>query len=63
VILTRWDDRLHGAGLYNDRYGSYRLEEVVQAQVVEDRACTYPEDFLSALTAAPRFGLDCRVLR
>jgi hypothetical protein len=39
------------------------VEFPVQAQLVDDRAYTDPEDFLAALAAAPRFALDCRVLR
>ncbi|MDX6255511.1 MAG: hypothetical protein QOJ11_1845 [Frankiales bacterium] len=35
----------------------------VQAQLVDDRAYTDPEDFLTALTAAPRFSLECKVIR
>jgi hypothetical protein len=39
------------------------VEFPVQAQVVDDRAYTDPEDFLAALSAAPRFALECQVLR
>jgi hypothetical protein len=35
----------------------------VQAQLVDDRAYKDPEDFLAALTAAPRFALECKVIR
>jgi hypothetical protein len=39
------------------------VEFPVQAQVVDDRAYTDPEDFLATLAAAPRFALECQVLR
>ena len=35
----------------------------VQAQLVDDRPYTDPEDFLAALAAAPRWALECRVTR
>ncbi|BEP12708.1 hypothetical protein acdb102_10190 [Acidothermaceae bacterium B102] len=35
----------------------------VQAQLVDDRRYTDPEDFLAALAAAPRWALECRVTR
>lgn len=35
----------------------------VQAQLVPDRDYTDPEDFLATLSAAPRFALECKVVR
>ena len=35
----------------------------VQAQMVDDRDYVSPEDFLAALSAAPRFALECTVVR
>lgn len=65
MIITRHEGRLlvvrqpeHGV-----QTGLFGLGLPVEAQLVDDRACADPEDWLATLSAAPRFSLDCTVLR